>query len=379
MTSNTDSSVNSKYKIEWVEAFSLKKEKDNANEMTQRLRQSLRKSIVDDGLQNPLLIEQNNIIINGNHRYDELVELGWKKIPCVRIKVKNLAERKRLQIESNHLHGKDNLKTLAKNYDLLLQNNTLNDHSLLLNKPVDGMHLLIEKYQEKTIEKSPQLPDEELKIETKAGQLFQLGEHRVLCGDSLNTDDVKKLLENKKPVMLFTDPPYDLKEYGYLDDFFAYDTLELFVMNADKGHRDLIKLFGDYIIENHIIRFNSPVGYANQPMISHRILAHFRKGKSKFKNLKDAFGTVHDAILNRTGFVKHEKPIKLPKDFIVHYTEENDLILDLFAGSGSTLFAAQETKRICYTIEKEPENVDYILKQWYRKTGKKPISLKELL
>lgn len=360
------------YVIEWVDSNKLKKEKDNANEMTDRQKQSLRKSIVENGLHNPLLIEQNNIIINGNHRYDELLGLKWSKMPCIRIKVKNFAERKKLQLEANHLHGKDNLKVLAKNYDVLLQDGRLNDHSLLLNRPIEGMHLLIEKYCEKTIEKAPVLPEEELKIESKSGQLFQLGEHKILCGDSLNPNDVKKLLQDKKPVMLFTDPPYDLKEYGYLDALFAYDQLEIFVMNADKGHRDILKLFGEYLVENHIITFNSPVGYANQPMISHRIMAHFRKGKSKFKNLKDAFGTVHDAILTRTGFVKHEKPLKLPKDFIVHYTEENELILDLFAGSGSTLFAAHETKRICYTIEKEPKNVDYILKQWYKKTGEKP-------
>ena len=99
-------------------------------------------------------------------------------------------------------------------------------------------------------------------------------------------------------------------------------------------------------------------------MISHRIINHYRKGKSNFQNLYDAFGTVHDFVLNRQGFVKREKPLEVLRRFIVHYTKPDEVILDLFGGSGSTLMAAEVSQRYCYTIEKDPRIVDHILKRF---------------
>ena len=104
-------------------------------------------------------------------------------------------------------------------------------------------------------------------------------------------------------------------------------------------------------------------------MLSHRLLSHYRKGKSHFRNLHDAFGTLQEVTLRKDGLTRHEKPLNLPKSFINHYTMPGETVLDLFGSSGSTLIAAEYLGRKCLMMELNPAYCDVIVKRWETFTG----------
>lgn len=365
-----------KFKLEWIDPKSIIVEEGNSNVMNPKLKTGLIESIRKDGLLKPLLVDSENILVDGQHRLESLVELKWLKIPIIRSHTQNFVERKQLQLLANRLHGQDNPELLAKTYDLLLDNDKLNETALLLDKNPEGMHLLIEKELDKTIDTLPIQPKAEPISKSKLGQMYQLGQHMLLIGDALDPENIKLLLGDSKPNLLLTDPPYNLKKYSYMDYFIALEQIEIFIMNNDKGHRDILKLCGNHLIDNHIAHFHSLINYGNQALNTHRMIAHLRKGKAQFNNLKDGYGTDHEIILNRTGKVKHAKDLKLFKDFIVHFSKENQIIVDLFGGSAAVLFAAELTNRICYTMELDPVTADYILNEWKKKTGIEPILIR---
>lgn len=110
----------------------------------------------------------------------------------------------------------------------------------------------------------------------------------------------------------------------------------------------------------------------NQPMTQHNMICKF--GNKKINNLKDAFSTVLRIASMRTQKdkdVKHEKRVELPRQFIVHYTKKNDVVLDVFGGSGSTLIAAEQTGRVCYILELDPFCCSVIIERWEGLTGGK--------
>jgi len=108
-------------------------------------------------------------------------------------------------------------------------------------------------------------------------------------------------------------------------------------------------------------------------MMSHRLLSHYRKGKSNFQNLHDAFATIHEIVLRKDGLTPQEKPLDLPRKFIVHYTKPEEQVLDLFGGSGSTMMACQIAGRNCLTMEKDPGVCDVIIKRWEDYTHEKAV------
>jgi len=358
--------------IEYVNPKSIKIDENNSNYMSEKQKTGLSHSLDTEGLLKPLIIDQNTKLVDGQHRLEQVLKKQWNEVACYRITVKSKAHRIQLQLIANRMHGKDDLKQLATNYNLLLENHVLDETALLLSKSRDEMHLLIEKKLDIVLDKLPIQNPKEYKPKSKLGQIYQLGDHRLMCGDSFNQSHVTKLLNGKTPSLLFTDPPYDKKEYGYIDYFISISEIEIFVICDDKQHRDLIQLHGNLLIENHLLLYNPLVNYGNQAMLDHRMIMHLRAGKSKFQNHKDFFCTTHKTILNRQSTVKHTKELRLPKDFITHYSIENDIIVDLFAGSGSTLFAAQLTKRICYAMENDPVVVDFILSEWNKKYSEEP-------
>ena len=152
--------------------------------------------------------------------------------------------------------------------------------------------------------------------------------------------------------------------------FESLENIEVLIFNDDRGTKELCQdsRYGKFLINFFLIWFNSPSRYSNQPMMSHRIISHFRKGKSNFKNLHDAFGTVHEVVLSKSGFTRQDKPLEIPKKFIIHYTSEDESVVDLFGGSGSTLIACEVLQRQCFMMEKDPLRVDVIIKRWQKCT-----------
>lgn len=247
----------------------------------------------------------------------------------------------------------------------------------------------------------PSVPEEP---KTKLGDLYILGEHRLLCGDSTKAEDVEKLMNGERADMVFTDPPYGVNIKGGANQInsIAGDitqtaipfSFELAVENATKEKGRLYfcggegnihlyqKLFERYCrqLPRHLIWVKEsfvmkPNGYHNQ----YEFIFHgFKAGGG---SLDSWFGgrTEHEASDvwqlkrdNRNDYLHPtQKPVELPARAITNSSPLNGIVYEPFGGSGSTLIAAEKTGRKCYGMELDPKYCDVIVKRWEDFTGKK--------
>ena len=192
--------------------------------------------------------------------------------------------------------------------------------------------------------------------------------HRLLCGDSTDSDSVAKLMNGVKADMVFTDPPYDLENEDYHTNIFLFtENAHIFVMHDDKGIVNYLRLskleFSRFYVAN--FGFSSPRG--NDPYLSHILVSQEKKGAAiPHKNMHDGFRSIipmeyRFRLKDDKTEHKHQKPIKFISIFIEHFSQESKLILDLFLGSGSTMVASHQLKRKCYGMELEPKYCQVIV------------------
>ena len=211
----------------------------------------------------------------------------------------------------------------------------------------------------------------------KSGELWMLGEHRVLCSDSTVKENIDRLMDGEKADMVFTDPPFDF------DDIIWFDI-------AEKNLSGHFFLYGS---EKVIIPFLSnenfcrlfAVDFRNAILISNKVpftrvdfIAEFKNVKSKFVNTKDGFSTLIEmpkvkSYQKQNIGHPHQKKVELIELFLNHYTVKNEKVLDCFLGSGTVLIASEQTNRICYGIELSSAYCDIILERWAQVTGKDPV------
>ena len=222
----------------------------------------------------------------------------------------------------------------------------------------------------------PEVPVEAI---TKPGDLWILGEHRVLCGDSTKKDDVERLMNGEKADMVFTDPPYGVTNIEWdrkltqkdLDTFLSISNGPVCVWNATRP--DIFK---------HILSLS--------PMCERIAVWRMTAGitgkggmfwtwqpifiwRSKEIKLWDSVEFESDSP-TRTGDHPTQKPVKLVSKWL--NACDNKLIADLFCGSGTTLIAAEQLGRKCYGMEISPNYCDVIVKRWENLTGKKAVLAK---
>jgi site-specific DNA-methyltransferase (adenine-specific) len=247
----------------------------------------------------------------------------------------------------------------------------------------------------------------------KQGDIFQLGKHRLLCGDSTNYEQIRELMREKKADLVIADPPYNKKKKILNDkqkeeDFIKFN--DEWIENVLKSlkqtgycfiHGDIYSILNIYI--NQIrqldkkkeINFKQFITWYNGTGQGHNqanrysfatdceymILFHkFQKNeKPYFNNTWDNMGNVWGIHKLAPGSKARlacgghptPKPYKLLERQIKSTTKENGLVLDLFLGSGQTLLAAEELDRTCYGIELDPKWCNLIIDRWEKKTGKK--------
>lgn len=348
----------------------LKEDPNNPNSLTGSDKEAHEKSLDERGQLGIVLIDQNDMIINGTHTWKKCIKEGTIRGPVIKKIYKNDTERRiDRQVLNYGPHGIPDKVKQREEILKIYKNNELDNFVKLMNQSKDQYLALLSTNDNAF----PEADDVSIGAtpKTKPGQVYVLGTHRVMCGDATEGDDVLKLLESDQPRLIFTDPPFDLKEYDYLRPFFEIEKdLEVLIWMDDKGTKELCQdsRYGKFFIGFYPITFNSPSRFPNQPMMSHRLINHFRKGKSNFQNLRDAFATVHELVLRKDGMVRQEKPLDLPRRFIMHYTRPGEQVLDLFGGSGSTMLACEQLQRNCLTMEKDPLTVDKIIKRYEKMT-----------
>lgn len=246
----------------------------------------------------------------------------------------------------------------------------------------------------------PEVPEE---ATTKPGDLWLLGEHRLLCGDSTKAEDVERLMDGNKADMVFTDPPYGVNiQGGRNNSTIAGDltqtaipfSFDLAVSTATKESARLYfcggegniglyaKLFERFcrqlprhliwVKENHVMK---PNGYHNQ----YEIIFHgYKAGGGGLNNwfggrTEDEASDVWQLSRDKRNEYLHptQKPTSLPARAIKNSAPAKGLVYEPFGGSGSTLIASEQTGRVCYNIELDPKYCDVIVKRWEEFTGKK--------
>lgn len=226
----------------------------------------------------------------------------------------------------------------------------------------------------------------------KLGDIYQLGRHRLMCGDSTNVEDVEKLMNGNVADMLFTDPPYGynyqsnmrtktekfdvLKNDDKILDFMGivkkYVSGFVFVCTTWKVLNKWLPLFTEYYDLTNMIIWNKGGGgigdLTHTFSTDYEIILCSNNGKPL---VGKRIGSVWDIKKDNASEYVHatQKPVELAAQAIKSTTVKNDNILDVFGGSGSTLLACEQLGRICCTMELDPCYVDVIIQRWEEFTG----------
>jgi DNA modification methylase len=345
--------------IEKKKIKDLKPAPYNPRKSTEKQEARLKESLVKFGVVEPIIFnKQTGYIVGGHFRVRELKKLGYTEIDCVIVDL-NEADEKELNIRLNANTGEWDMEMLGE----------WNSEEL------EAWGLDIGNFGSESVEEL-EAKDDDFDATPPAvpitvlGDLYEIGEHRLLCGDSTDSDQVAKLMNGQKADMVFTDPPYDLENEDYHKNILLFtQNAHVFVMHDDKGIVNYLRLssldFSRFYVAN--FGFSSPRG--NDPYLSHILISQEKNGNAiPHKNMHDGFRSIipmeyRFRLKDDKTEHKHQKPIKFIETFINHFSNEKSLVLDLFLGSGSTMVASHQLKRKCYGMELDPKYCDVIVKR----------------
>lgn len=417
-----------KLKVEYYPIESIKPYENNAKIHTKEQIEQIKNSIREFGMNDPIAIwSDDNIIIEGHGRLMACQELGMTEVPIIRLDDLTDEQRKAYTLAHNKL-------TMNTDFDMEI-----------LNAELESLDLDMSEFGFDDI-KEPEIDikDDDFKIEdvepekvpkSKAGDIYKLGNHYLMCGDSTNPDDVNKLMQGNIADLVVTDPPYNVNvsnsqgmtiENDNMTDASFKEFLNgaflnlsnnlkeggaFYVWYASKEHINFETALNNNGLEvrqcliwvkNHFNFGRQDYKWKHEPCLygwkegaGHYFIDEFNhpsviEDKIDFDNLKkdeaiEMLRKIYEDGISTT--VIHEdkptindlhptmKPLKLLARLIRNSSKENEIVLDLFGGSGSTLITCEQLNRRCYMMEYDPIYVDTIIKRWEDFTGKKAIKI----
>ena len=346
---------------------------------------SVVESIKQCGYCAPITVDENGIILAGHTRLKALKKLGWKEAEVV-VREGLTEEQKRKYRLLDNKTGE-----LAQ-WDMDLLQVELEDMDF------EGFDFGFEEFTEpgEVIEDEAPEVDEINPPTAKLGDIWQLGRHRLMCGDSTDAGTVALLMDGKKADMVFTDPPYELdtKGGGVLKsansmkqisdngvDTFDPSMLEMYCKtNVFFHNKPLIKKYIE-LAENNNMAFdlcfykktNTAPNYGGHMMTDCEYIAIIG-AQSPNKGLpKETYSKCYIGQKDIGNELSYSKPVELCAKYIQLYS--NKTVLDLFGGSGSTLIACEQLDRTCYMMELDPRYCDVIIKRYEKLTGNTAVLL----
>ena len=360
-------------------------------------------SIKQYGFVQPIVIDKNNVVVIGHCRLLAAKKLKMADVPCVCVEDLTEEQVKALRIVDNKSNES------PWDFDFLadeLAEISLNGFDFDFGIDTDA------EEETEIVEDEALEVDEENEPITKLGDIWQLGRHKLMCGDSTDRTMIDELLDGAKVNMIYTDPPYGMnldtdysgmqnhldfakekgftggKKYdgGIVDDFnpkmistiLDLNVKETFLWGADYFAELLPeKNDGSWIVWDKRANGNDNIqeDYSSDKMYGSCFELCWSRNRHKrdIARVKWAgvFGTEQE--FDRKRHHPTQKPIKLSEWFLSRYSKENDEILDLFGGSGSTLIACEQLDRTCYMMELDPKYCDVIIKRWETLTGEKAV------
>ena len=359
-------------------------------------------SIKRFGIVDPIIVNKNkdreDIIIGGHQRIKVAKDLNIEKVPTVELDLTYDKERE-LNIRLNKNSGEWDYDVLANGFEMdELMEWGFNEDELVGFAP--------DEEEVKGLTDDDDVPDDVEPV-CKLGDLYQLGEHRLLCGDSTKKEDVEKLMDGKKADMVFTDPPYlmDFDGSVHSDGSKSYNSKYKKIKNDKMSRKD-----GDVFVNNiiktiidntdgsfYICFYRLGLDYIYRALDYYnkkcRALIIWNKGNhtlsnsdymSKYEPIIYGWNKKHNFYGKKGSFdiwnidrtKKNDlhptmKPVELSIIAINNSSLNKNIILDPFLGSGSTLIACEKTNRKCYGVELDPHYCDVIIKRWEDYTGQK--------
>ena len=377
-------------KIEIVDINTIKPYENNPRKLKDSAIEKVAKSIKEFGFRQPIVVDKEKIIVVGHTRYRASKKLGLTNVPITiadnltpeQINAYRIADnRTNEEAEWDIELLKSELKDLQlKDFDLDL---TAFDEDQLNN-------FLFEEKEGLTDEDSvPETPEEPI---TKLGDIWKLGNHRLMCGDSTKEDDVKELINNNKIDLIYTDPPYGINEKGdrlgrdglaesrkykdFKDDTIQY-AVDSYVLCEDiiKAPRQVwwgANYYCHYLpLSNNWFVWDKRVEEKQKDTQSDCELAWVKSKWSSIRIFRHLWkGMMKDSEKGQRRVHPTQKPVALA-EWSFDYFKDFDNVLDLFGGSGSTMIACEKKNKNCFMMEFEPHYVDVIVKRWEQFTGKK--------
>ena len=414
--------TNNKLNISYVPVDQLRSSEYNPRKWDKEAIIQLKESIKRYGLVDPLLVNaasnRRGVIIGGHFRFSIIKELGIKEVPVVYINIPDLEKEKELNIRLNKNTGEFDFE-LLKDFSPDLLSDIGFDPNDLANIWDNDICIKGEDFdEEKELEKikSPK---------TKLGDVFSLGNHKLICGDSTDPNVIKKLFVDKKASMIYSDPVYNInldynkglggkQNYGgnvvdkRTDEEYkeflkkslqsaltvANSDCHVFYWNTEQHIWIIQTLYRELGISNKRVCLWVKNGFNPTPQVAFNkcyepciygtigspYLSKKEQGlteilNSNISNGNESLDEINIWTVKRVSSKDYDhattKPVELHEKAIRRCTKPGDIILDSFGGSGSTLIAAEQLKRKVYMVELEPIFCDLVIKRYEKLTGKK--------
>jgi site-specific DNA-methyltransferase (adenine-specific) len=334
-------------------------------------------SIKEFGFKVPIVIDRNNVIVAGHTRWKAAKKLGLSEVPC--IIADDLTDE---QIKAFRLA--DNKVAEKAEWDFDLLTDELDD-LFDFDMSVFGFEDMTEDEEIEVAEDDfeAELPEEP---KAKLGDIYQLGNHRLMCGSATAFEDIGELIGNANINLIYTDPPYGMSavsKSGVLSEKYKTD-----IMN-DGDNTVAIDSFNLCLAKFHDVKqvwwganyyteclpssecwivWDKNNGSSDQTDCE-LAWANFRSVVRQFTMASEKKNRVHPT----------QKPCKLFNEIVNKFDKNHEFtnVLDLFGGSGSTLIACEQLGMRCYTMELDPKYVDVIIARWEQFTGKKAVLINE--
>ncbi|WP_347135729.1 site-specific DNA-methyltransferase [[Clostridium] symbiosum] len=358
--------------------------------------EKIKNSILEFGYVEPIIVNYDMTVIGGHQRLTVLKDLGYTEVQCVEVHIEDENKVKALNIALNKITGAWNEQLLA---DLIVDLQAANFNTDFTGFEAPEIEQLFSKVHNKDIKEDDFVVEAQLQKPTmsQAGDVWLLGRHRLVCGDSTLPETYTKLMDGKRANLVLTDPPYnvDVEETaGKIkndnmpdEDFYKFlfamfvnveQNMErdasIYVFHADsKGliFRQAFHDAGFYLSgcciwkKNALVLGRSPYQWQHEPCLfgwklggKHQWYSD-RKQTTIWEYDRPKSSKEHPTM----------KPVALMAYPIQNSCMSNCIVLDPFLGSGSTLIACEETNRICYGIELDEKFADVIVRRYIEKVG----------
>lgn len=393
--------MNDEIKIEYLSVDSLKPYEKNAKKHPAEQVEHIANSIREFGFRQPLVIDKENVLVIGHGRLLAAKKLGLDAVPCVRADDLTEEQIKALRLADN--------KTNESEWDFDLLGSELDD-IFDIDMEQFGFDVSLDDEPQEVAE--DEVP-EEVETRCKLGDVWQLGNHRLICGDSTSIEQIDKLMNGEKADMVFTDPPWNVN-YGAVakgnamgykprtikNDFMGTDEFKEFMYNAFKAMNNASKAgcmtyvvmsaqeWGNMMLtlaENDYHWSSTIIWNKDQLVLSRKdyhtkyepIWYGWKEGESRLCPLEDRKQSdVWDFERpKRSDEHPTMKPVPLVARAILNSSKKGNNVLDLFGGSGTTLIASEQTGRRCFMSELDPHYCDVIIQRWENLTGETAVLL----